>query len=107
MPESRWSRSPDVAVIDHGDRVVVLDLSRPADARPLVLEGPAAAVWHAIAEPGTAADIVARVAADFDLPATEVRHDVESFLSALADQGLARIEPGPRLDPVRDGADDA
>ena len=92
-PGETWVRSPDVAVVDHGQRVVVLDLSQPTTARPLVMEGPAASIWHALDQPGTRADIVARVAADFGLPATEVRHDVETFLSLLAEQGLARIEP--------------
>jgi hypothetical protein len=105
----RWTRSPDVAVVDHGERVVVLDLSDPTVARPLVLEGPAAAIWHALDDPGTTEQVTARVAADFGLPAAEVSADVETFLALLASRRLARIERAPRSDRHKgeDGVDDA
>ncbi|WP_195908193.1 PqqD family protein [Nostocoides sp. HKS02] len=94
MPEPRvdepvWHRSPDVAVVDHGERVVVLDLQDPQTARPLVMEGSAAAIWHALAEPRTTDQVVAAVALDFGLPATEVAADVRSFLTTLSERGLA------------------
>jgi hypothetical protein len=94
----RWARSEDVAVVASDERVVVLDLSDPATARPLVMEGPGAAIWRALDEPGTTAEVSARVAADFGIPAAEVRADVESFLSLLEAQGLVRIERLPRSD---------
>jgi hypothetical protein len=78
-----WRRSPDVAVVDGDTRVVVLGLADPATARPLVMEGPAAAIWHALAEPGTTAQVVERVASDFGLPATEVETDVTTFILEL------------------------
>jgi hypothetical protein len=78
-----WRRSPDVAVVDDDTRVVVLGLADPATARPLVMEGPAAAIWHALAEPGTTAQVVERVASDFGLPATEVETDVTTFILEL------------------------
>jgi hypothetical protein len=84
-----WSRSTLVAVVDEGVRVVVLDLSDLERARPLVLEGSAAAVWHALAEPGTARQVAAAVARDFGLPATEVEPDVRDFLASLRRRGLA------------------
>ena len=84
-----WSRSTLVAVVDEGARVVVLDLSDLQTARPLVLEGSAAAVWHALAEPGTARQVAAAVARDFGLPATEVEPDVQDFLASLRRRGLA------------------
>jgi hypothetical protein len=94
-------------VVATHDRVVVLGLSDPSAARPLVMEGPAAAIWRALDEPATTADVSARVAGDFGIPAAEVRADVEAFLSLLEAQGLVRIERLPRSD--RDGgrADDA
>lgn len=76
--------------MDHGSRVVVLPLTDPSGARPLVLEGPAAAVWHALDEPRSTADVVARVSADFGIPAAEVELDVATFLSELAAGGLIR-----------------
>ena len=78
-----WRRSPDVPVFDDDTRVVVLGLADPATARPLVMEGPAAAIWHALAEPGTTAQVVERVASDFGLPATEVETDVTTFILEL------------------------
>ena len=83
-----WRRSRDVAVVDRETRVVVLGLSDPATARPLVMEGPAAAIWHALDEPGTTAQVVERVAADFGLPATEVETDVTAFIIELRRRGL-------------------
>lgn len=83
-----WRRSPDVAVVDRGARVVVLALEDPATARPLVMEGPAAAIWHALDEPATTAQVAERVAADFGLPATEVEADVATFIVELRRRGL-------------------
>jgi hypothetical protein len=84
-----WTRSTEVAVVDHGARVVVLDLSALQTAHPLVMEGPAAAIWHALSEPRTAQQVTAAVAADFGLPATEVEADVVAFLDTLRERGLA------------------
>lgn len=78
-----WRRSPDVAVVDGDTRVVVLGLADPATARPLVMEGPAAAIWHALQDPGTTAQVIERVASDFGLPATEVEADVTAFIVEL------------------------
>ncbi len=92
MPEApaRWHRHPDVAVVDSGSRVVVLVLTDPTRARPLVLEGPAAAVWHALETPRTTEEVVSDVSADFGIPAAEVERDVAAFLSELAASGLVR-----------------
>ena len=86
--EPTWRRSPDVAVVEHDDRVVLLALADPATARPLVLEGPAVAVWRALAEPGTTGEVAGRVAADVGLPAADVEGDVATFLTELAGHGL-------------------
>jgi hypothetical protein len=96
-----WSRSTLVAVVDEGARVVVLDLSDLHSARPLVLEGSAAAVWHALAEPGTARQVAAAVARDFGLPATEVEPDVRDFLASLRQRGLAVSSLIADTDPPR------
>ena len=93
VEEPVWRRSPDVAVVDHGERVVVLDLHDPQTASPLVMEGSAAAIWRAWAEPRTTDLVVAAVALDFGLPATEVAADVRSFLTTLRDRGLAATVP--------------
>jgi hypothetical protein len=46
--QKKWCRSPHVAFTDEEARVVVLDLSDPASARPMALIGPAARLWHAL-----------------------------------------------------------
>jgi hypothetical protein len=105
--EVRWARAADLAVVDSGDRVAVLDLSEVEAAVPLVMEGPAAAVWRALDRPRTTTEVCVRVAADFGLPATEVRADVDSFLSLLGAKGLVRIEHLPRSDPHVGGRHDS
>ena len=85
-----WVRATEVAVVDHGSRVVVLDLSDPRTARPLAMDGPAAAIWHALEWPASTSEVVDRVAADFGLPAADVRVDVGSFIDRLASVGLVR-----------------
>lgn len=70
-------------MVDGDTRVVVLGLADPATARPLVMEGPAAAIWHALQDPGTTAQVIERVAGDFGLPATEVEADVTAFIVEL------------------------
>lgn len=96
-----WSRSSLVAVVDEGARVVVLDLGDLQTAQPLVLEGSAAAIWHALSEPGTAQQVAAAVARDFGLPATEVEPDVRDFLAVLRQRGLAISSLIADTDPPR------
>jgi hypothetical protein len=100
VEEPVWHRSPDIAVVDHGDRVVVLELSDPQTARPLVMEGSAAAIWHALAEPRTTDQVVAAVALDFGLPATEVDADVRGFLTTLRERGLVATAPTAAQSPT-------
>lgn len=87
-------------MVDGDTRVVVLGLADPTTARPLVMEGPAAAIWHALDEPGTTAQIVERVAADFGLPATEVETDVYAFLIGLH---TMRLVTGPDVEARHPG----
>ncbi|HET8765970.1 MAG TPA: PqqD family protein [Pedococcus sp.] len=91
MAEGRWRRCPEVAVVDRGSRVVVLPLADPSAGRPLVLEGPAAAVWHALDEPGTSREVAGRVADAVGVPAAEVEADVAGFLLRLA--AVRVVEP--------------
>lgn len=89
MPDTPlWRRRPDVAVVESPGRVVLLPLEDPVSARPLVMEGPAAAIWQALGEPATAAEVVARVAVDFGVPAAEVEGDVMQFLAELLERRL-------------------
>jgi hypothetical protein len=95
VAETVWRRSPDVAVVDRGDRVVLLALADPATARPLVLEGPAAAIWRALEEARTAHGLVEAVASDVGLPATDIETDVLDFLRELSGHGLVMDTPEP------------
>lgn len=53
-----WSRSPDVAFVDDGERVVVLRLADQGQ-RPQLLAGHAATVWRLLSQPRTAAELLA------------------------------------------------
>jgi hypothetical protein len=88
LTDTVWRRNPDVAVVESPGRVVVLDLTTPRTARPFAMEGSAAAIWQALAEPSTTGQVVERVAADFGAPAAEVEPDVLTFLAELESRGL-------------------
>jgi Coenzyme PQQ synthesis protein D (PqqD) len=73
-----------------------LDLSAPEATAPMVMEGPAEAIWRALDVPQTAGAVCAHVAADFGLPASEVAADVVGFLEELHRRGLVeRREADP------------
>ena len=106
MTDVVWLRNPDTAVVESPGRVVVLDLRTPQTARPFA-EGPAYAVWQALAEQSTTDRVVERVAADFGIPAADVELDVRAFLAELESRGLASTSPrgtggrdGTGLDPA-------
>ena len=88
-----WRRSADVAVVDHEDRVVALDLNHPS-APPVVLEGTAATIWHLLADADTEARLVAAVAETFNIDPAAVREDVHAFLLQLNDLGLVTRSGG-------------
>ena len=79
--------------MDRGARVVVLPLADPAAGRPMVLEGPAAAVWHALDEPGTSQEVASRVAEEVGVAAAEVEADVAAFLLRLAAVRVVETPP--------------
>ena len=89
MPESHWSRSPDAAHTDSGERVVVLDLAT-RDPRPQILEGVAAVIWRLLDVPKTESELVADlVEAYADADAPLIARDVRAFLEQLAASNLA------------------
>ena len=77
----------DVAVVDSGDRVVVLDLASLA-VPPRILEGSAAAIWRAVDGERTNSEVVGTVAKSSGVDAAEIEHDVTTFLASLATAGL-------------------
>lgn len=78
-----WAIDADVAWMDSGHRVVAMWMSDPS-LQPFALEGSAAVIWRALAEPTTVPDLVARVSAQVDLPAQAIRPDVERFVDEMA-----------------------
>ena len=77
-----WCRSPDVAFVDDGEQL--LDLRDPANSRPQLLTGTAAAIWRVIDESRPTAHIVGAVSSGPAGNAEEdVERDVVAFLKVL------------------------
>lgn len=90
-----WKRSTSVAWVQSQDRVVVLSLIHPGSS-PLALQGSAGAIWNAINGESTVEEIVAAVAYEFDLRASEITVSIVEFLEQLAGLGFidhADVEP--------------
>jgi hypothetical protein len=85
--EAVWRHQGDLAVVDSGDRVVVLDLASLA-VPPQILEGSAAAIWRAVDGERATPEVVDSVAESFGVEAAEIEHDVTTFLASLATAGL-------------------
>jgi hypothetical protein len=86
-PEQRWVPKAELAVVASEDRVVVLDLDHP-DRPPIVLEGTARAIWSAIADGRTTAEINDAVAHAYGVAPERTFADVDAF---LADMLIAEI----------------
>ena len=84
----RWRRDENLAIVDTGDRVVLLHLGRLSEGGPVVLTGSALEIWRAIDGECDTDGIVTRVAARFSMEAAQVREQVQTFLGQLADLGL-------------------
>jgi hypothetical protein len=82
-----WHRARDLAVVDRGDRVVILNLGRLSSA-PVVLKGTAAEVWRLIDDATSETRLLGAVARTFDVHPGLVRDDVRDFLRHLSDLGL-------------------
>ena len=64
------------------------------DGPPLVLAGPGALVWDAVAAGGCLEDVVARVAETTGESVAAVRPGVESFVAGLAEAGVVVLVGG-------------
>jgi hypothetical protein len=80
--EAVWSRCADVPFVDDGSRAVVLPLSQPNGARPLLLHGLSADIWRQLHGEASVSEISGR------LGLTDDRPRVESCLAALSAHGL-------------------
>lgn len=86
-----WSCSPDVAFVDDGVRVALVDLSDLTVPEPRVLIDSAAVIWRTLAEVSDQDAIVERVASHFEVAPTSIEDDVRLFLDELRTQGLALL----------------
>ena len=64
------------------------------DGPPLVLAGPGALVWDAVAAGGCLEDVVARVAEAAGESVAAVRPGVESFVAGLVEAGVVVLVAG-------------
>jgi hypothetical protein len=85
MTETVWRRADDVLTRGTSRSVVVLT----ADANdPVVLEGAAVAVWNALEQPATAAQLVTAIATRLALADDDVRSDVAAARELLHRHGV-------------------
>lgn len=89
MTDSTWSHSPDVAYVEEEDRVVLIELTRPADP-PQILNGSAAAIWLAVDGQRDEDAVIDHVAHAYGVEGVEVAADVRTFLAELDARGLLR-----------------
>lgn len=79
----------DLALIESPGRVVVLDLTR-LDRPPVVLEGTAAEIWHAVDGVRDDEAICTDLAASYEMLPEQIRADVLACLTQLTDLGLVQ-----------------
>ena len=94
--EPFWRRSPDVAWVDSGARIVVLDLRESSSqaGKPLALDESASVVWRQIDGTQSTAQIAESVAQEFGQQPFSLRMDINQFLTQLADHGfIVRVVP--------------
>ncbi len=65
----------------------------PTDRRPLVVEGSGAALWDALVEPRTLAEVAEHLAASFDVDREVIARDIEPVLVFLVEHDAVRRVP--------------
>lgn len=94
------SRTPGLAVIEHPDHVVVLNLPRIEQQQsPYVFEGSAFLIWSLIDGQRTIDEIIAELvdvasAADDEATREAIEDDTRAFIAQLAELGLVVQDPG-------------
>lgn len=90
------SRCPEASTAPINDSsALILDLSS-RDGVPLRFEGSALAIWDALAEPIEFDVLCRRMAELYGTSESEIRPDVEEFISRLITAHLARVDETPR-----------
>lgn len=97
--QTRYVIAPDVAWLDAAEVDTGRDTVWAAvlpDGRPVVMEESAAAIWRALADHDTVAEIVRDLAGDDDSAfVATMSGDVRTFLASLVAQGLVLAHEGP------------
>jgi len=83
----RWQRSPEVLWRRSDERVLLL---APGDDDALLLDGSGGAVWQALAEPHSVAELVDVLARLHGVAPTAIADDVGATILDLVAHGLVR-----------------
>lgn len=83
-----WRKRDDVAVVDSGDRVVVLNLSERASGVPRALEGTGGDIWRLIDGVRSDEELIRELSDSYRVSAATISADVRAFLSQLEQEGL-------------------
>jgi hypothetical protein len=78
-----WRAGPD------GSLVVLA----PTDQQPYVVHGSGAALWRALAEPRTTAEVAADLASSFGVASDVIIRDIEPVFAALVEHDAVRRVP--------------
>jgi hypothetical protein len=65
----------------------------PTDRQPYVVDGSGAALWRALAEPRTTAEVAADLASSFGVEREVIARDIEPVLAALVEHDAVRRVP--------------
>ena len=88
-----YRRNPAVVFHQVDDRVMMMN---PDRAEFVTLSPTGAAVWHALAEPGSADDIVERIRPDWpETDPLQMRTDIDAFLKNLEEAGAIVRQNAP------------
>jgi len=87
LSDKMWTRDAECVGTEVEDALVLLDLD---GGSYFALNGPAADIWEALAEPVTQAQIVDRLLAKYRVAPEQCAASVTRVLDELAGKGLAR-----------------
>ena len=87
LSDKMWTRGAECVGTEVEDALVLLDLD---GGSYFALNGPAADVWEALADPVTEAQLVDRLVAKYEVTPERCAGSVARLLDELAAKGLAR-----------------
>jgi hypothetical protein len=87
LSDKMWTRDAECVGTEVEDALVLLD---PDGGSYFALNGPAADIWEALAEPVTQAQLVDRLVAKYRVTPEQCAASVTRVLDELAGKGLAR-----------------